>query len=84
MKWLHKLIGFVMSSATRDDFINAQIEDKAREHSDIVGALHAAFFRRRLSNDALRESIRIAKERTNSFEDFERMAHIRQQESVRK
>lgn len=64
---------------TRDDIINAQIEDKARDHANLVGLLHTALAKRSKSNGALRESIRIAKERTNSFADFERMT-IRREE----
>lgn len=64
---------------TRDEEVNASIEEKAQEHSHLIGALHAALSRRSVSNGALRESIRIAKHRTNSFADFERMA-IRREE----
>jgi hypothetical protein len=64
---------------TRDDTINASIEEKALDHSNLVGELHEALKRRSQSNGVLRESIRIAKHRTNSFADFERMA-IRREE----
>lgn len=68
-----------MQPATRDELINAQIEDKARDHSNVIEALHVAFFRRQQLNDALRASIHIADQRTSSFADFERMV-IRREE----
>ena len=55
-----------------DDLINAQIEDKQRDHETVTARLHEAFGKRLATNEALRESIKIAKERTNSFEAFER------------
>jgi hypothetical protein len=74
-----RVLGLPQPPASRDDMINASIENRAREHSDLVGALHKALKRRTETNEALRRSIRIAKHRTNSFADFERMA-IRREE----
>jgi hypothetical protein len=64
----------VISSIDKDDMINASIEDNARSYSDVVEKLQASLFRRIRSNGHLRESIRLAKQRTNSFADFERLA----------
>lgn len=75
------VLGF--NEPTRDDVINAQIEDKARDHASLVRALHEAFQKRSKSNGALRESIRIAKERTNSFSDFERLMAMHREEHHR-
>jgi len=66
-------------SSPRDDDINQSIEEKAEEHSHLVGLLHEALSRRTQSNGTLRNSIQIAKHRTNSFADFERMT-IRREE----
>lgn len=82
MKLVERLMRWISGqreAANRDERINAQIEDNARDHSNIVGALHAAFSRRHERNDRLREAIRIARQRTSSFADFERMA-IRKEE----
>jgi hypothetical protein len=57
---------------TDDEVINAEIEDKAREHETLIGRLDLAFMRRSVSNAHLRESLRIAKRRTNSFAEFEK------------
>lgn len=64
---------------TRDEKINESIEQKAEEHSHLVGALHEALSRRVQSNGALRRSLHIAQRKTNSFADFERMT-IRREE----
>ena len=58
---------------TRDDRINAAIDDSERDHLHLVAALQEAFSRRRAGNKKLRESLHIAAQRTNSFADFERM-----------
>lgn len=63
----------VLSPISRDDIINAEIEDKAREHENMIGAVHAALTRRKASNGSLRRSILIAQKKTNSFAEFERM-----------
>jgi hypothetical protein len=63
----------------RDETINESIEANADEHSRLVGALHLALKRRLETNGALRESIRIAKRRTTSFADFERMTIHREE-----
>lgn len=55
-----------------DELINASIEDKARDNEKVIEGLQGALFRRIAANANLRESIRIAKHRTNSFEAFER------------
>jgi hypothetical protein len=55
-----------------DDLINASIEDKARDNEKIIERLQGALYRRIATNATLRESIKIAKRRTNSFEAFER------------
>lgn len=57
-----------------DDMINASIEDKIRDHDSVVDRVHHAMSRRLQSNEALRQSIRIAKRQTNSFADFEKLA----------
>jgi hypothetical protein len=64
---------------TRDDQINATIDDSERDHLHLVQALQEAFTRRRAGNAKLRQSLHIAAQRTNSFADFERMT-IRREE----
>jgi translation initiation factor 2B subunit (eIF-2B alpha/beta/delta family) len=54
-----------------DDMINAQIEDKQRDYTNLVNKLGETLTKRRELNTSLRESIRIARESTKSFEDFE-------------
>lgn len=66
-------------ASPRDEDINEVIEKKAEEHSRLVDRLHEALSRRAQSNGALRDSIQIARNRTNSFAEFERMA-IRREE----
>lgn len=68
MKWLG-----LHDPASRDEIINAQIEDNARDHSNAVDKFQAAVSRRNESNERLRDAIRIARQRTSSFADFERM-----------
>jgi hypothetical protein len=72
-------LGLVDDYATRDEIINAQIEDEARNHEKLIGQLRGAIDRRVVTNDELRHAIRIAKHRTSSFADFERMS-IRREE----
>lgn len=62
----------VLRRFDEDDVINASIEDKARDSEKLIERLHVAIYRRLATNQHLRESIRIAKHRTNSFEAFER------------
>lgn len=57
---------------SRDDVLNASIEDKARDTEIIVRRLEVANTKRLEANAKLRRSIQIAKRRTNSFEEFER------------
>lgn len=56
-----------------DDMINASIEDKERHHRSLVGQLASTLMRRESLNDELRASIKIAREQTTSFADFERL-----------
>jgi hypothetical protein len=62
-----------------DDMINASIEDKAKEHESVVRRLATTLSRREILNGELRESIKLAREATNSFADFERLT-IRRKE----
>jgi len=80
MIWMDKILkklGF-MPKFTEDDIINASTEDAARVHETAVSRLHEATQRRMKGNDALRQSLIIAKIRTNSFEDFERQVQQRE------
>lgn len=54
-----------------DDMINASIEDKERNHRSLVGQLTNSLIRRGRLNEELRASIKIAREQTTSFADFE-------------
>jgi hypothetical protein len=71
----------VLPKFEKDDVINATIDHAARDHENIVDKLHNAMTRRMETNEALRRSIQIAKQRTNSFEAFERMAKMRRENS---
>lgn len=62
-----------------DDLINASIEDKAREHHSLVRQLTTTLSRHTKLNNELRASIKMAREATNSFADFERLT-IRRKE----
>lgn len=66
----------------RDEHINAEIDNAAHDHSRVVIELSEAVVKRSRSNGMLRESIRIAKERTNSLADFE-LRKIRHREQHR-
>lgn len=66
----------------RDDHINAEIDNAAHDHSKAIDDLSDAVVKRSKSNGVLRESIRIAKESTNSFVDFELLT-IRRREQHR-
>ena len=54
-----------------DDMLNAQIEDTARDYRGLIEKLHQSFYRRLQTNQELKRTIQIAKNRTNSFADFE-------------
>lgn len=56
-----------------DDVINAQIEDKVRDNEKVIERLQASLSKRFEINDRLRQSIQVAKKRTNSFEQFEQL-----------
>lgn len=58
-----------------DDVLNAQLEDKARDNEKVVARLRKTLTQRLEVNEHLRKSIQIAKRRTNSFEEFERLTH---------
>lgn len=62
----------IISPFTEDDMINASIEDKTREHASLVERLQGTLHARIATNEHLRQSIRIAKDRTDSFAEFER------------
>lgn len=68
---LLKYMGLVRQY-TDDDVINAENDDALRTHSSAVVNLHESIERRLQGNEALRRSITIAKDRTNSFGEFER------------
>ena len=55
------------------DEINESIENKAQELNAVIGKLRKHLSAKNNSVEHLRESIAIARERTHSFEDFERM-----------
>ena len=63
----------IISPIEKDEIINAQIENKAREYDDAVIRLHESLERRATSMRHLRESLRVANSRTNSFVEFERL-----------
>lgn len=56
----------------KDDVLNATIENKVRDNEKVIERLQTMRSRRLEINGRLRESIKIAKRRTNSFELFER------------
>lgn len=56
----------------KDDVLNASIENKARDNEKVIERLHGSLSKRFEINEKLRETIKIAKRRTNSFEQFER------------
>jgi hypothetical protein len=64
---------------TRDDYINAQNEEAVRSYEKATVALRNAIAQHTRGSNALRHSIRVARSRTNSFADFERMA-VRKEE----
>jgi hypothetical protein len=70
---------FRVTHATRDEYLNAETDDMAHDVGKIVERVQRSIARRSRGNEALRRSIQIAKSRTNSFADFERMA-IRREE----
>jgi|EndMetStandDraft_3_1072993.scaffolds.fasta_scaffold1119224_2 hypothetical protein len=55
----------------KDDVLNASIENKARDNEKVIERLQTLLSRRFEINERLRQSIKIAKRRTNSFEEFE-------------
>lgn len=63
----------LISSFDANDVVNAEIEDKARDTQEVMGRIRSSLSRRFEANAALRHSIIIAKQRTNSFEQFERL-----------
>lgn len=63
----------IVEAFDENDVINAQIEDKERHHHSLVDRLADTLIRRTQLNDELRESIKIAREATTSFADFERL-----------
>lgn len=56
----------------KDDVINATIDNAARDSDKAIEGIRATLEKRFATNHKLRESIQIAKRRTNSFEQFER------------
>lgn len=64
----------VLPPFDKDDVLNALIDDKKRDTRIVMEKLEGSFARRHETNAYLRESIKIAKHRTNSFADFERLA----------
>ena len=63
----------IISSIEKDDIINAEIEDTARDYDGTMTKLHVALNKRVTSMRHLRESLKVANIRTNSFSDFERL-----------
>lgn len=64
----------VLPPFDKDDVLNASIDDKQRDTRLVIEKLEGSMARRHETNAHLRESIKIAKRRTNSFADFERLA----------
>jgi len=56
-----------------DDVINAEIEDAARTQQKVIERLQSSLSNRTAINEKLGEAIRIAKRKTNSFEQFEKL-----------
>jgi hypothetical protein len=63
-----------------NDVMNAEVEDKQREHHSLVQEIGKIMVRREELNDKLRESIKIAREQTSSFADFERLTGRRREQ----
>jgi hypothetical protein len=62
----------LISQFSEDDMINASTEDKLREHETLVQRAQGTLHARIAANEHLRDSIRIASERTDAFGEFER------------
>ena len=86
MKWIESMLTWLgyLPKYSEDDRINASTEDAARVHETAVSRLHNATQERKQSNNALRHSINVAKQRTNSFADFERQLHREPRHDVRR
>lgn len=61
----------ILPQFDRDDVLNADIEDKARDTEDVIGRIRSSINKRHEVNARLRHSLLIARRRTNSFEAFE-------------
>ena len=86
MKFIETILTWMgfLPKYSEDDRINASTEDAARVHETAVSRLHEATQERKQSNAALRHSISVAKQRTNSFADFERQFHREPRRHVRR
>jgi hypothetical protein len=83
MKRLLQWLG-ITEAFSGDDVINASTEDAARDHSSIVEQLHESIKKRVQGNEALRQSIFVAKQRTNSFAEFEQRIRRESHANVRR
>lgn len=63
-----------------NDLLNAEAEDKQRDHQSLVAELATTLVRREELNSRLRESIKIARKQTNSFADFESLTNRRREQ----
>lgn len=86
MTWLDEILKRfgVLAKYSEDDRINASTEEAARVHGSAVTALHEATEKRRRGNEALRQSIETAKQRTNSLAEFERHIQRENRRNVRR
>lgn len=61
----------IIAPFDRNDVLNADIEDKARDTQDVIGRIRSSINKRHEVNARLRHSLLIARHRTRSFEAFE-------------
>jgi hypothetical protein len=63
----------IIDGFDKDDIVNAEIEDKLRGYEKAVEGYAQASRERRLSNQVLRHTLEIAKERSKSFSEMEEL-----------
>jgi predicted component of type VI protein secretion system len=69
VQWVERLLKSIglVRAYDDEDVMSASTEDAARTHNSLIESLHASIQKRVQGNEALRQSIMIAKERTSAF-----------------
>jgi hypothetical protein len=67
----------ISSHSSRDDEINRSMENSSQEFNDALGHMRDKLKKNNETTEHLRQSIALAKERTSSFADFERLSSRR-------